>query len=94
MSDIVPWLAFVGVIAAIVSSLAWLASRTRRRGVGREIMGPVDLIYRPHTHQINLEIQVQEESMVAMPPLDDQWRRSRAKAGQPDAEGPTSYSKP
>ena len=82
MSEIVPWLVFAVVFAAILGSLTWLASRTRRRGVGREIMGPVDLIYRPHTHQINFEIQMQEQRMVAMPSADDQWRRQRGQAGQ------------
>lgn len=61
-----------GVLAAILGSLAWLASRARRRGVGREIMGPVDLIYRPHTHQINIQIQVREERVLPMPSADDQ----------------------
>jgi hypothetical protein len=79
MSEIVPWLVSAAVFAAILGSLAWLASRTRRRGVGREIMGPVDLIYRPHTHQINFETQMQEQRMVAMPSPDDQWRPSRGK---------------
>jgi hypothetical protein len=71
MGEIVPWLVFAVVFAAILGSLAWLASRARRRGVGRDIMGPVDLIYRPHTHLINLEIQVQEERTVAMPSPDE-----------------------
>jgi hypothetical protein len=79
MGEIVPWLVSAAVFAAILGSLAWLASRTRRRGVGREIMGPVDLIYRPHTHQINFETQMQEQRMVAMPSPDDQWRLSRGK---------------
>jgi hypothetical protein len=79
VNEIVPWLVFAAVLAAILGSLAWLASRTRRSGVGRELMGAVDLIYRPHTHQINFEIQVQEERTVAMPSPDDQWRRSRGE---------------
>lgn len=76
MAEVVPWLVFVAVLTALLSGLAWLASRTRRRGVGREIMGPVDLIYRPHTHQINLEIRVQEERMVGMPSPGDPLKRS------------------
>jgi hypothetical protein len=74
---IVPWLAFVTALVAVLGCLAWLASRTRRSGVGREIMGPVDLIYRPHTHQINREIQVQEERLVAMPSPGDPLKRCR-----------------
>jgi hypothetical protein len=77
MGEILPWLVFVAGLAALLGCLAWLASRTRRGGVGREIMGPVDLIYRPHTHQINLEIRVQEERMVAMPAPGDPLKRVR-----------------
>jgi hypothetical protein len=80
VEKIVPWLVFVAVLAALLGCLAWLASRTRRRGVGREIMGPVDLIYRPHTHEINKEIQVQEERMVAMPSPGDPLKRTRGEA--------------
>jgi hypothetical protein len=79
---IVPWLAFVAALALVLGCLAWLASRTRRSGVGREIMGPVDLIYRPHTHQINREIQIQEERLVAMPSPGDPLKRSRGEASQ------------
>jgi hypothetical protein len=80
MGEIAPWLVFVAVLTALLGCLAWLAARTRRRGVGREIMGPVDVIYRPHTHQINQEIQVHEERMVAMPSPGDPSKRSRAEA--------------
>lgn len=76
------WLVFVAVLTAILGCLAWLASRTRRRGVGREIMGPVDLIYRPHTHKINQEIQIQEERMVAMPAPGDPLKRARREESQ------------
>ena len=78
MGEIVPWLVFVAILAALLGGLAWLASRVRRSGVGREIMGPVDLMYRPHTHQINLEIQVQEERRVAVPTPGDPLKRGRA----------------
>ena len=87
VNEIVPWLLFVAVLASILGSLTWLASRTRRSGVGRELMGPVDLIYRPHTHQINLEIRVQGERMVATPSPDDQWRRGRDETALPRADG-------
>lgn len=67
MGQIVPFLVFIVVVAALLGALAWLAARTRRRGVGRELMGPVDLIYRPHTHAINHEIQAREQRRVEMP---------------------------
>ena len=71
MGQIVQWVMFAACLASLLGGLTWLASRARRSGVGREIMGPVDLIYRPHTHQINAEIRVQEERMVAMPSPGD-----------------------
>jgi hypothetical protein len=61
------WLGFVTVLAVLCWSLLRLAARVRRRGVGRELMGPVDLLYRPHTHAINVEMQTQEERMVEAP---------------------------
>ncbi len=70
MGEVIPWLVFAAGLAAVLGALAWLAARTRRRGVGRELMGPVDLIYRPHTHQINLETRTREERMVAIPPAE------------------------
>lgn len=79
-----PWLVFVAVFAALLGGLAWVASRLRRSGVGRQLMGPMDLIFRPQTHELNGEIQVQEEHMVAMPSAGDPLKRSRRRADQQD----------
>jgi len=76
VEKVLAWLAFGAVLAALCGSLLWLAGRVRRRGVGRELMGPVDLIYRPHTHAINLEMQTQEERMVETPSPGAPPRRS------------------
>jgi hypothetical protein len=70
MRAVVPFLIFVVALSAVLVALAWLAARTRRRGVGRDLMGPVDLLYRPHTHQLNQEIRQQEQQTVAMPPAE------------------------
>ncbi|MFC3743465.1 hypothetical protein [Paractinoplanes deccanensis] len=40
----------------------------------------MDLIYRPHTHKINEEIQIQEERMAGMPSPGDPLKRSRGEA--------------
>jgi hypothetical protein len=61
MGQILPWLISAAALAAVLATLAWLAARTRRRGVGMEVMGPVDQIYRPHTYEINREIRRQEQ---------------------------------
>jgi hypothetical protein len=70
VEQVLPWLVFVAALAAVLGALTWLASRTRRRGVGLEVMGPVDLIYRPHTYEINREIRTQEQRGVAIAPAD------------------------
>lgn len=75
MQAIMPWAVTAAFLAVVLAGLAWLAARARRRGVGREIMGPVDLIYRPHTHRLNQEMQVQEQRMVALPPPGDPLER-------------------
>jgi hypothetical protein len=67
VEEAIAWLTLVAVLGAICWGLLRLAARVRRRGVGRELMGPIDLIYRPHTHQINIEMQTQEERMVETP---------------------------
>jgi hypothetical protein len=67
VEKVLAWSAFVAVLAAICAGLLWLAARVRRRGVGRELMGPVDLLFRPHTHAINIEMETQEERMVETP---------------------------
>ncbi|MFI7542066.1 hypothetical protein [Actinoplanes sp. NPDC049599] len=64
MGQLVPWLIFIATLATILGALARLAARTRRRGVGLEVMGPVDLVYRPHTYEINQEIRRQEQAAV------------------------------
>jgi hypothetical protein len=74
VGDIVPWLVTAAVLAAILRSLVWLGDRARRRGVGREIMGPVDLMYRPYTQLINAEILVREKLMASKSSPGDQWR--------------------
>lgn len=67
MEKVLAWFGFAAVLAVICWSLLRLAARVRRRGVGRELMGPVDLLYRPHTHEINVQMQTQEERMVETP---------------------------
>jgi hypothetical protein len=45
VGDLVALLAIVGGFAAILGSLAYLASRVRRRGIGGAVMGPIDEIF-------------------------------------------------
>lgn len=67
MDEVVRWAVAGVVLAMILGGLAWLAARARRRGVGHEIMGPVDMIYRPHTYEVVRELRVQQERVVELP---------------------------
>jgi hypothetical protein len=71
MGQVWPCLIFTVVLTAVLGALTRLAARTRRRGVGLEVMGPVDQIYRPHTYEINREIRTQEQRGVAVAPAGD-----------------------
>ena len=71
MADVVAWFASAAVLALVLVTLTGLARRVRRRGVGQELMGPVDMIYRPHTHEINQQIRQDEQRMVARASPDD-----------------------
>jgi len=75
MGAVVPWLVFLVVLAALIACLVWLAARVRRRGVGRELMGPVDLIYRPHTHLLNQEIVIHDQRAADAPAPGDPLKR-------------------
>jgi hypothetical protein len=89
VEDIVPWLVSAAGLAGVLGALSWLAARTRRRGAGQDIMGPVDLIYRPHTHQINLETRTHGERLVALPPAEG-LRPARLPEGPGDGRDVTS----
>jgi hypothetical protein len=47
-------------LIAVLSSLTWLATRVRRRGVGGEVMAVVDQVFRPTQHQSFYEIRTQD----------------------------------
>ena len=69
-----PWLVFAAVLGAILSALTGLATRVRRRGVGHQLSGPVDMIFRPHTHDQSMEIEIQQERMTPQLPVDGRLR--------------------
>ncbi len=67
-------LAAVVVLAGfglVLSALAWLGSRVRRRGIGDLVMGPFDEIWHPAAHLTRIEIQAQEERAAPMPSPSD-----------------------
>ncbi|HET8661943.1 MAG TPA: hypothetical protein VFM55_23495 [Micromonosporaceae bacterium] len=81
MAELAAFLLFAGGLAATMGGLVWLGSRIRRRGVGGEVMGPVDEIFHPSAHRFRVEIRVQEERMAPMPAPGDQENRRRPRPG-------------
>ena len=69
-----PWLVFAVALGAILTALAGLAARVRRRGVGHQLSGPVDMIFRPHTHDLSMEIAIQQERTTPQLPADGKLR--------------------
>lgn len=67
MAELAAILLVVGVLAAVLAALIWLASRVRRRGVGGDVMGPFDEIWHPAAHRFRAEIEVHEERVVPLP---------------------------
>ena len=82
MAELLAIVLVVGVLAAVLGSLAWLAVRVRSRGVGDNVMGPFEEIWHPAAHRFRAEIQMYEERTVPLPPAEDPRRRSH-EPGRP-----------
>ncbi|MEQ4302202.1 hypothetical protein ABNF97_12550 [Plantactinospora sp. B6F1] len=78
MQQIVPFVVLAGALAAVLGGFAWLASRARRSGVGRALLGPLDEVYHPAAHRSRIEIQVQAERQAPAPAPGDGLRRAGA----------------
>jgi hypothetical protein len=74
MATLLPFLAFVVGLAAVLGAVAWLGLRVRRRGNGGAIAGPVDEIFRPNAHYLRLEAEAQEQLVAPRPAPDDKLR--------------------
>jgi hypothetical protein len=74
MDGLLAILTVFGGFAAVMGLLLWLGIRLRRRGIGGQIMSPIDEIYHPAAHRFRQETQVQEERLAPRSGSDDQWR--------------------
>jgi hypothetical protein len=74
MGQVLSFLAIVGGFAVIMTALAALAARIRRRKLGGGLMGPLDEIYNPSAHRLRQEIAIHEQRMTPIPPAEDQRR--------------------
>ena len=75
MSAVLPWVVLVVVLGGVAWCLTRLAARVRRRGGGSELMGPVDLMYRPHTHLLRQEMAIHDQRAADTPAPGDPLRR-------------------
>lgn len=66
-------LGLAAVVAAALGGFVWLAARVRRSGVGAQVMGPIDQLYRPAAHQFRQESRTGEKMAAPLPSADDQW---------------------
>jgi hypothetical protein len=71
VGDFLVILGILAAFAAVLGLLAWLASLARRRKVGGSVLGVVDEIFRPTSHETRIEIQVQNERMIPAPSPGD-----------------------
>ncbi len=83
MDAVLPFLIVAGGYGVVMGCLAWLGSRARR-GVGGEVMGPVEEIFHPAAHHFRPEIRAAEERMAPNPSADDRWGRGAAGRGRPN----------
>lgn len=77
MRDVLSFLVVAGGLAAAMAAFAWLAARTRRRGLAGEMMNIADEIFHPAAHRYHTVIQEYEERTVPAPSPDDRWRQDR-----------------
>ncbi len=79
MTELGPWALTVGALAAVLTALSRLAARARRRGAGRDMMGPFDMIWRPHTYQVEQQSKAQEQSGITRPSPDARLQPGEAR---------------
>lgn len=77
MDAALTFLLVAGGYGVVMGCLAWLGSRARRRGVGGEVMGPVEEIFHPAAHHFRPQIRAAEERVVPNPSADDRMGSRR-----------------
>lgn len=80
-------LVLVGALVGVPAFVAWLGIRIRRRGIGGDLMGPLDLIYNPGAHRFRPEIRTYEERTVPLPAAEDGLRRTPCEDRLPRTAG-------
>lgn len=74
VTDLLVLLGLATAVAVSVGGFLWLAAKVRRSGVGAQLMGPIDQLYRPAAHQFHQESRLGELHTAPRPSADDQPR--------------------
>ncbi len=61
----------LGGMAVLLAGLVWVTSRARGRRAGGAVLGAVDEIWHPAAYRPRIEIEVQSERVVPLPPGGD-----------------------
>ncbi len=72
MTDLLVLLGLAAAVTGALGGFLWLAGRVRRSGVGAQLMGPIDQLYRPAAHQFHQESRLGELRTAPLPSADDQ----------------------
>ncbi|MEU1806310.1 hypothetical protein [Streptomyces sp. NPDC019937] len=87
MGGVLPYLIFVGVLAAVMGFFAWLAVLARRRGVAgsaiRAAVAAHDQAWQVSGYQSHLEIRAQAERKAPIESPDRPWRPAGRGLGSP-----------
>lgn len=87
MSGFLPYLIFVGVLAAVMGFFTWLAVLARRRGVAgsaiRAAVAAHDQAWQVSGYQSHLEIRAQAERKAPIESPDHPWQPAGRGLGSP-----------
>jgi len=94
MGGFLPYLIFIGALAAVMGCFAWLAVLARRRGVAgsaiRAAVAAHDQAWQVSGYQSHLEIRAQAERKAPIESPDRPWHPASRDLGspRPAARGP------
>jgi hypothetical protein len=84
MAELLPFLVFAAVLAAVLGCFSWLALLARRRGVAgaaiRAAMASYDEAFHGTAHQSHYEIQEQSRRRLPIQSPDDPLRAAPGRA--------------
>ena len=71
VTGLLPAIAILAVLAAIMAGLVWLTHRNRGRRVGSSVAGPLEEIWHPAAHRARIDIEIQDERKTPVPSPGD-----------------------